>query len=686
MSKTPKQERSDYSDWVNDPYPNLSADEAAIENKNLASLWSIFRYSAQYWGGTYALLAVVLLLVVLVYLVTNEFVWAQMVAWFLAIKATVTGGEVTQSAAFVYTPVAVIVGLLAIYALLFRRYRSEPIRAWGLTILAFVLATAIVKLNVVLAGWSKDFYDAIQDKNYDGFVLQSWIFAQLATLWVLVKTYNTFYRQMLVIRWRTWLTERLSNRYLHNKRFYYLEHQRLQDNPDQRISDDLNRIASLAVGLFFGAYIAMLSVYEFSVLMIKISGDWSFEFFGQTYLIPFYMFWAAVLYALFGSTLVHFVGRRLVKLNFLSERYNANFRYHLIRAREYGEGIAFLQGDEHHAKEARSLFSIIRSNWRSTMWRNKLLGFTSLSYNQASALFPYIVAAPRYFAANGISLGDFMQIGRTFGELHESLSWFVNNYDTIAELRASATRVFNLEKALERVDQFGAQSNLVVTPNNVGGVALAHVSLNRPQFGDDGKMHEKPQVLGLDWQISQGQRWFVSGVSGSGKSTILRAMAALWPYGKGQIDVPSKGKVTFLPQRPYFPNASLRHALAYPAPADTYQDAAYETVLEMCQLSHLKTRLAEENTWGQVLSGGEQQRLAFARVFLQRPDYLFLDEATASLDIENEKTLYATLLEFLPNITLVSVSHHEQLKTYHTHALHLSADALGGFKAKTQTI
>ncbi|MGL4767909.1 MAG: ABC transporter ATP-binding protein/permease [Formosimonas sp.] len=669
------------SNWVNDAHPDLSQDERLIEAKSLASLSAIMRYGSQYWGGVAAWFVVAALLVALVYFVTNETIWQACVNWIVAFK-----NHDADSKVYLYTPVAILAAGGLAYWVALKKFKHEFIRAWGLTVLAFVLATMIVKLNVTLAGWSKDFYDAIQAKDYAAFVAQCWIFAQLATLWVLVNTYNTFYRQMLQIRWRTWLTERLSNQYLLSGRFYFLTHVRSQENPDQRISEDLNRITTLAVSLFFGAYIAILSVYEFSVLMLKISGDWTFEAFGSSYTVPYYMFWAAVLYAIFGSFLVHFVGRRLIKLNFLSERYNADFRYHLIRAREYGEGITFLKGEANHAQGARDLFAIIRSNWHLRMWRNKLLGFTSFSYNQASALFPYVVAAPRYFTEKGLSLGDFMQIGRTFGELHESLSWFVNSYDTITELRASASRVFLLESALARVDEFKAQSALNIDSNHVGGVALTHVSLNRPEFDAAGQLHEKAQVLGLDWQIHKGQRWLVTGASGSGKSTILRSIAALWPFGKGQIDVPQQGKIQFLPQRPYFPLGSLREALAYPAAPSQYQDMAYEAVLEMTQLSHLKARLAESGNWGQMLSGGEQQRLAFARVFLQRPDYVFLDEATASLDEANEANLYATLLSFLPNITLVSVSHHPQLAAYHDHELHLLADELGGFKAKAHAL
>ncbi len=564
-------------------------------------------------------------------------------------------------------------------------FSKDALWAWGLALLILVLAWGNVKLGVALVDWSGKFWDAVQSKDVQGFKDGLVLFAQLAFGSILVGTYRIFLSQMLQIRWRTWLTDKFTNQYLSENRFYHFEQQKSQDNPDQRISEDLNNFTNLAIGLFFGFFIAAYSVYEFSKVLIELSGPLDVNLFGRDWHIPAYMFWAVLLYTLIGSTIIHFIGRRLVKLNFLSERYNANFRYHLIRAREYAEGITFLKGGMHHAEHARSLFNIIRGNWHARMWRIKYLGFASLIYTQIGIIFPVLVAAPRYFKGE-LPFGGIMQVIRAFGELRDALSWFIDNYSTIAELRASATRIFNLEKALQRVDEFKQQSELTVTPNNTGGVALSHVALNRPQFDDVGQMYEKPQVMNLDWQIGQGQRWLVTGASGSGKSTILRAIAALWPYGKGHIDVPNKGKIQFLPQVSYFPVASLREALAYPAAGDAYKDAAYETVLEMSQLSHLKERLSETANWGQILSGGERQRLAFARVFLQRPDYLFLDEATASLDLENEEALYATLLAFLPNITLISVSHHEQLKQYHTQSLSLQPDGSGGFKAKLQAL
>ncbi len=491
--------------------------------------------------------------------------------------------------------------------------------------------------------------------------------------------YRIFFSQLLQIRWRTWLTEQFSERYFSQNRFYHLEQIHGQDNPDQRIAEDLNRLTDMAIGLFFGFYLALLSVYEYSKAMLKLSGDLDTTVLGHAIHIPDYMFWTVVFYTIIGSVAIHFIGRRLVKINVLRERYNADFRYHLIRAREYAEGISFLQGDAHHLRGARHFFTIIRANWYHYMHRIKALGFSQTIYAQIGIIFPVIVAVPRYFAGQ-ITFGAIMQVLRAFGELRDALSWFIDNYSTWAELRGSSTRIFNLDHDLARVDQLHAQSNLHVAVNNVGGVALTHATLARPQKLDNGTITQQPQVVDLDWQITQGERWLVTGASGSGKSTILRAIAALWPFGQGHIDVPSKGKMLFLPQRPYMPIGSLREALSYPDAPDRFNDAAYETALEMAQLPQLKNRLDEHNNWAWLLSGGEQQRLSFARLFLQRPQYVFLDEATSALDETNEKNLYQTMLSFLPDITLVSVSHHPQLTQFHQKRLHLEEDVAGGFK------
>ena len=667
--------------WIEQPLPDVRQNETALDSGSLAKLKDILRFASQYWGGVGALLIAMLLILVLILVVTNDALYNWVREYVIRTDAALSAGAWASFAKRIFAVLAVLAAGVVMYQGLLRytKIGAERIHAWGLSFLVLLLATINVKIGVELIEWSGVFWEDVKNKNVAAFIPGLVWFAKLAFAGILVGVYRIFFSQLLQIRWRTWLTEQFSERYFSHNRFYHLEQIHGQDNPDQRIAEDLNRLTDMAIGLFFGFYLASLSVYEYSKAMLKLSGDLDTTVFGHAIHIPDYMFWAVIVYTLIGSVAIHFIGRRLVKINVLRERYNADFRYHLIRAREYAEGISFLQGDAHHLRGARHFFTIIRANWYHYMHRIKALGFSQTIYAQVGIIFPVIVAVPRYFSGQ-ITFGAIMQVLRAFGELRESLSWFIDNYSTWAELRGSSTRIFNLDKDLNRVDQLHAQSNLHVAVNNVCGVALTHATLARPQKTEDGRLSELPQVVDLDWQITQGERWLVTGASGSGKSTILRAVAHLWPFGQGHIDVPSKGKMLFLPQKPYMPIGSLREALSYPDAPERFNEAAYETALEMAQLSHLKTRLDEHNNWSWLLSGGEQQRLSFARLFLQRPQYVFLDEATSALDEENEKTLYQTMLAFLPDMTLVSVSHHPQLTQFHHKRLHLEQDGAGSFK------
>ena len=679
--------QTNFDTWSNDASPQVLADEQQIDNQNLASFAHILKFAAQYWGGLFGLLAMVGFVSGLIYVVTDAVYYEAIRTWVAACVSGVIAFDLQKLTDLLWRPL-LVVGLLvgAYYGLLYQfPKRAGLIKAWVLSAVVLFLATMNVKVGVELVGWSGDFWESIKEKQADKFLPGLLLFAQLAFFSIIAGTYRIFFMQMLQMRWRTWLTENFTKGYLAQDRYYHLNQQAAQDNPDQRIADDLDRFTSLGVTLFFGFYLAALSVYEYAIVLLKLSGDYELDLFGKTWVIHAYMFWAVIVYTLLGSGLIHFIGRRLVKINVLGQRYNANFRYHLVRAREYAEGIAFLRGGLHHENMARRLFADVRSNWFRLMWRTKYVGFASSVYSQTAIIFPIVVAVPRYFSGE-LKFGGIMQMLRAFGELRDALTWFIDNYTSISEIRAAATRLFGLQAAMGAVDAAQSARMLDVVHNNVGGISLNHVSLNRPQVGADGKVTEVAQVLGLDWQISQGQRWLVSGASGAGKSTVLRAIAGLWPYGRGQVDLPNKAKVLFLPQKPYFPVGSLREALAYPAGADAYKDIAYDAVLDMCQLPHLRERLAEQGNWAQILSGGEQQRLAFARIFLQRPDYLFLDEATASLDIANEQALYAGLVQFLPKLTLISISHHAQLSAFHTHELHFTADAAGGFKASMKPL
>ena len=668
--------------WIDQPLPDVAQNERNLDNNSLAKFKDILRFASQYWGGISSLVVMAVLIVMLIFVVTNDTLYESVRNYVIASNDAFHNNHWAGFFKRVGAVLALGILVFVLYQGLLRytKFGTERVHAWGLAFLVLILATVNVKIGVELINWSGDFWEDVKNKDVPKFIPGLILFSQLAFSSIIAGTYRIFFSQLLQIRWRTWLTEKYATRYFSDNRFYHLEQIHGQDNPDQRIAEDLNRFTEMAVALFFGFYLAALSVYEYSKAMLKLSGDLDTTVFGYAIHIPFYMFWTVVLYTIFGSLAIHLIGRRLVKINVLRERYNADFRYHLIRAREYAEGISFLQGEAHHLRGARHFFTVIRANWYHYMWRIKYLSFAQSIYGQAGIIFPVIVAVPRYFSG-AINFGGVMQVLRAFGELRDALSWFIDNYSTWAELRGSSTRIFNLDNDLNRVDGVQAKSELHVVENNVGGVALTHAMLARPQKNAQGQLLGIPQVVGLDWQISSGDRWLVTGASGSGKSTILRAIADLWPFGEGRIDVPTKGKMLFLPQRPYMPVGTLREALSYPDAPTRFNTAAYETALEMSRLAHLSARLDEQNNWAWLLSGGEQQRLSFARLFLQRPQYVFLDEATSALDEENELSLYRTMLEFLPDMTLVSVSHHPQLRAFHQHSLHLEPNGTGGFRA-----
>lgn len=664
--------------WIDQSVPNVRANEQAIVRSELAKFTDIVRFGSQYWGGLLALAVVVLCMVLMIVLAVNDALY-EAVRGFVAHTDQALSDGVWASFVKRLGALLGLVGLILLgYQALLRwsSMGSERIHAWGLAVLVLVLSTVNVKLGVEFIEWSGNFWESVKNKETQAYYSGLVLFAKLAFSSIVVGIYRQYFSQLLQIRWRTWLTQRYSQVYLSKNRFYQLEQVQGQDNPDQRIADDLNRFTDMAVALFFGFYLAALSVYEYARAMIKMSVHYEGVWFGHAVYIPNYMFWSVVVYTIFGSLAIHGVGRRLTKINMLRERYNADFRYHLIRAREYAEGIAFLQGDAHHLRGARHLFTIIRANWYHYMTKIKSLTFAQSIYAQAGIIFPVMVAVPLYFAGKS-NFGAIMKAIRAFGELREGLSWFIDNYSTWAELRASSSRIFNLDRDLSRVDDMYAQSELYVQVNHVGGIALTHTQLNRPQKSADGALSMQAQVSGLDWQISMGERWLITGASGSGKSTILRAIAGMWPFGQGRIDVPNKGKMMFLPQRPYMPVATLREALSYPDVPERFNDEAYRTVLSMSRMEHLSERLDEHNHWAWLLSGGEQQRLSFARLFLHKPQYVLLDEATSALDEVNELLMYQTMLEHTPEVTLISVSHHPQLASFHPNHLHLVAEGQG---------
>jgi putative ATP-binding cassette transporter len=460
--------------------------------------------------------------------------------------------------------------------------------------------------------------------------------------------YRQYLTQMLTIRWRAWLTEKHFSRWLADKNYYHLEQGGYTDNPDQRISEDLNNFTSNTLELGIGLLRNIVSLVSFSIILWGVSG--SIELYGIT--IPGYMFWCVLVYAVVGSWLTHLIGRRLIGLNNQQQRFEADLRFSMVRIRENAESIALYNGEPNENRRLSARFGNVWHNFWDIMKVSKRLTFFTAGYSQAAIIFPFIVASPRYLAGK-IELGELMQISSAFGNVQESFSWFISAYQSLASWRATCDRLLSFRQAMTDNEE---RTPAIDVQNQGNELQVHNLGLDLA----DGRH----LLTSADMTVEPGERVMLSGRSGSGKSTLLRAMGHLWPAGHGNIRLPA-ARYLFLPQKPYLPIGTLREALSYPQPGDTYASERYAQVLETCRLPHLVARLDEANHWQRMLSPGEQQRLAFARALLYAPQWLYMDEATSAMDEEDEATLYQALIDQIPGLSIVSVGHRSSLKRFH---------------------
>jgi putative ATP-binding cassette transporter len=517
-----------------------------------------------------------------------------------------------------------------------------------------LLAMASVRLNVVFTYWYNDFYTSMQDLNADAFWAAILLFGVLATIHVLRALFNYYIRQYLLIDWRNWLTQDLLAKWL-NKQGYYRSHfiKESQDNPDQRIQQDIAQFVSLSLSLSMGLLEAMVSLIEFTLLLWTLSA--TLAIFGVE--IPRAMIFLAYIYVIIATVFAFKIGRPLIKLNFINEKTNADFRYALIRLREYGENIAFYVGEKVEAVAIKSRFSkVIKNSWDLVYRSLKFDGF-NLAVNQIAVIFPIVIQAPRLFAKE-IKLGEVMQTVSAFREVQEALSFFRMSYDTFANYRAVQTRLIGLIHDIDTAD------HLPKPETQYHGSALVLKELQVLSANN-----QQPLFPAINLQLEKGQSLLITGPSGVGKTTLLRSLAGLWPFVGGSVTFPENTRHFFLPQRPYLPLGSLRTALAYPE-LDADKDACI-SVLQKVQLAHLIDRLDEDADWTRILSLGEQQRLAIARLLLVKPDIVFMDEASSAMDEGLEYTIYSLIKQELPNLILVSVGHRAALKNFHQFGLEI---------------
>ena len=541
--------------------------------------------------------------------------------------------------------------------------------AWGLLLAVILLTLGMVYLTVLLNQWNNAFYNALQDKNLPAFRAQLFRVTWLICLFILLAVYQVYLNQMLEIRWRRWLTNRYLSAYLADRAYYRMQLvARGTDNPDQRIAEDVGLLAAHTLGLFTGGLRAIVTLVTFVAILWGLSGTFAVTVGGSTIPVPGYMVWVAVLYAIGGTWLTDLLGRPLVRLNYDRQRYEANFRFSLVRFRENTEGVALYRGEPDELRSFRQRFEDVVANWWGIMRRQKRMTYFTSGYGLGAWIVPSIVAAPRYFRGE-LGLGGLMQTSQAFQQVQDALSFFVQSYKEIAAWCAVVERLAGFERTLDAVRRQAADTGVRVAEGRPARLTVEGVELDRP----DGR----PLIDRIDLSLARGESVLLSGASGSGKSTLIRAIAGIWPFGRGEIHVPPDARVLFLPQRPYLPIGTLREVVAYPTLPDAVDDKILREALEAVGLPLLPGRLDEDTHWALQLSPGEQQRIAFARALVQRPDWLFLDEATSALDEATEARLYALMRERLPGTMMFSVGHRGTLGAFHARRLVVQSRADG---------
>ena len=570
-----------------------------------------------------------------------------------------------------------------VWALSAPYFRSEDKwKARGLLAAIVALNLAAVYMLVLLNEWNRVFYDALQNKDAAVFWTQLARFTYLAFAFIIIAVYRFYLTQLLQVRWRAWMTAHYLQRWLADHAFYSLELARFSanekaasDNPDQRIQEDINLFTTYSISLSMGLLNAVVTLVSFVGILWTLSGAFAFTMGGSSYNIPGFMVWMAVLYCAAGSVLTHYIGRPQIRLNFQQQQVEADFRHHMVRVREYSESIALDKGETVERAQLDIRFSAVLSNYLALIKKQKNLVWFTNFFGQAAVVFPFIVAAPRFFSG-AIQLGQLMQISSAFGRVQDSLGWLVDNYSSLAAWRATTDRLTSFEDNITAAaSHTRAQSATNLIANGVPTQPAADL------LSTTGLTLSLPagQVLlsGVSLTAKPGDSVLLKGPSGSGKSTLFRSFAGIWPYSEGRTHLPQDAM--FIPQRPYFPDGKLRDALAYPQPASQYTDDALRQALQEAMLPELANRLDDKDAWGQKLSGGEQQRLAIARVLLKKPRWIFADEATAALDESAEKILYGRLQAHVSAAQggIVSIAHRPSVAAFHNRQWEMVRSAEG---------
>ena len=541
----------------------------------------------------------------------------------------------------------------------------------GLLLAATVaLELGTVYGNVLLSDVQRRIFDAFQDKQMAAFTSAIALFLGIALGFVFVSTYRIYLRQALEIRWRHWLTDHLIKEWITAHAYCQIElHRKATDNPDQRIAEDVREYVLSALGLSLSLLSAVATLVSFAAILWRLSGNWKFQVAGNHIQVPGLMMWVAILFALIATLVTHRVGRKLAGIQFDRQRYEADFRFKLVRFRENVEPIALANGEGAERRLALERFQYVIRNWWQLIRAQRNLGLLTTGIGQANSLIPLLVAAPAFFAGH-LTLGSVMQTRIAYNEVSGGLTWFVNAYQEIARWRANIERIVTLAEEIESTRDELERTECVRVERAMGdSLRLDHVRLARP----DGAV----LIQDANAELRPGDRVALVGPMGSGKRTLLRAVAGIWRFGKGVVEVPEHTRTVILSQRPYLPIGTLREVVSYPEPAGAFPDDKIREVLRLVDLGALANRLDEHEHWQQRLSGGEQQRLALARAFLIEPDWVFLDEATSGLDEESEARFYKLFRERLPSAAIVSIADRPALAKYHSRRWSLTPAAGG---------
>ncbi len=548
-------------------------------------------------------------------------------------------------------------------------FSEEKWKARALLAVVITLNFITVGVLVLINDWRNEFYNALQAYDYDLFLPLVGKFGLLAFLYISVAVYAIYLRQMLEIKWRSWLTDRYIARWMGKRSYYKMETlAKDTDNPDQRISEDIGQFVQLTLSLSIGFLKQVTTLIAFAVVLWNLSGVLTVPVGSFEFHIYGYMLWFSLIYSILGSVGVHYVGKRLIKLNFEQQRFEADFRFSMMRVRENSENIAFYGGEAQEVRGFKERFLHVIRNFRDLMKKTKFLNFYIYGYSQFAMIVPIVMAAPRYFS-NEMALGGLMQTTSAFARVQGALSYFIDVYGSIAKYTAVVRRLSGFTVHMDEVDK---DENIIQLETASDGFSVQDLFISLP----DGR----ELLKNCSFSLSAGESLLVTGASGAGKSTFLRALAGLWPFTHGKEMFAENEKRLFLSQRPYLPLGSLRAAVCYPLTEEVSQ-AETERVLKLCGMKDFIARLDEEADWSHILSLGEQQRIAFARILLVRPAWAFLDEATSALDEAREKDLYEILARELPDMGIVSVGHRSTLRVQHERELHL--DGKGGFLLHT---